>query len=129
MRRQCRPLSLAALWIALLPGCYSWHDYGPAPAPALRDQPHAAVYVVRRGRGGSMTELKDAAIHGDSLVGTGMAARPGAPRPRMAIPLSDIETVRTHRFNGGKTAGLIGGLVTAAALPVLIALATYHDES
>ena len=76
-----------------------------------------------------MTELTSARIIGDSLVGQGIAGRLGGPRPRVAIPLSEIQMVRMRKFSGGKTAALAGGLLAAAALPVLIFLATYHDES
>jgi hypothetical protein len=75
-------------------------------------------------------ELRAAAIVADSLIGEGIAPRAGASRPRVAIPLSEVERVRTRELNGGKTAALIGGIVAGALLiPATIYILTHEDQS
>jgi hypothetical protein len=127
MTRQLRPMSIALL-IALLPSCYRWQEYGTSPQAALRAKPNSTLYISRTGD--SVTVLRDPAVVGDSLVGKGVPAHAGGPGPRVAIPLTEVEGVRTRRMNGGQTAGLVGGLVAGALLiPVGILLLTYEDDS
>jgi hypothetical protein len=127
MSRQFRPISLAFL-IACLPSCYQWQEQGPTPKAALENRRQSPVYITRKG--GSITELRHVVIVGDSVVGEVVARRAGVARPRVAIPLSEVVGVRTRKLNGGKTAGLVGGVVAGALLvPVIIFLATYEDQS
>lgn len=127
MSHQLRPISLAFL-IACLPSCYQWQEHGPTPKAALQNPRQSAVYITRKG--GTITVLRRAVIVGDSVVGEGLAPRAGVMRPRVAIPLSEVEGVRTRQLNGGKTAGLVGGVLAGAlVVPAIIFLATYEDES
>jgi hypothetical protein len=127
MSHQLRSMFLAVV-IAFLPSCYRWQDYGPKPQAALQAQPRSALHVSRVG--GTAVELRNAGVIEDSLVGEGIAPRTGAPGPRIVIPFSQVERVRTRRLNGGKTAVLIGGVVAGALLvPAAIYVLTYEDQS
>jgi hypothetical protein len=129
MFRQRAPMSLLLLLLlACLPGCYDWRVSGPTPKAALENSPASTLYITRKG--GGITELHKAVTVGDSVVGEGVATRHGGARPRIAIPLSEIETVRTRKLNGAKTAGAVGGLVAITLLiPVAIYALTYEDPS
>ena len=126
MSRQLRPMSLALL-IAFLPSCYNWQEHGPTPQAGLENAPPSALFISRTG--GSTTELRHVEVIGDSVFGEGVAGRRGA-RPRITIPLSEIERVRTRKLNAGKTAGLMGVLVGAVLLvPGLVYFITHEDPS
>jgi len=122
MIRQLRPLSLVLL-IASVPGCYTSHDYGPSPQAALQAQPNSKL-IVRR-KGGTNIEVDKAAVVSDSLVGLGLAPGPNLPRPRVAIPLSDIVRVRTHQFDGAQTYGIVG---VALLVPAFMIFASFQDD-
>ena len=127
MTHQLRSISLAFL-IACLPGCYQWQEHGPTPKAALQNPPRSAVYITRKG--GAITELRKVSIVGDSVVGEAVAGRAGVARPRVAIPLPEVVGVRTRKLNGGKTAGLLGGVVAGALLvPAIIYAMTHEDPS
>jgi hypothetical protein len=123
-----RKLLSVSLLIAYLPSCYSYQELGPTPQAALQNPPESTLYIT--GVGGSTVELRETAAIGDSVVGLGVPTRQYLSRPRIAIPLSDVSRVRTRKFEGGKTAGLLGGLVAGAILIFGGAyLLTYEDES
>jgi hypothetical protein len=125
MSRQLRPMSLALL-IAFLPSCYNWQEYGPTPQAGIQNAPPSTVYISRTG--GSTTELRHVEVVGDSVFGEGVAGRRGV-RPRITIPLTEVERVRTRKLNAGKTAGLVGAVVGAALLiPVLAYFITYEGD-
>ena len=127
MSRQLRPMSLALL-IAFLPSCYNWQEHGPTPQAGVENAPPSAVYIIRTD--GSTTELRHVEVIGDSVVGEGLARRAGAPRPRITIPLSEIDSVRTRKLNSGRTAGLVGAMAGAALLvPALVYFITHEDQS
>ena len=123
-----RKLLSVSLLIAYLPSCYSYQELGPTPQAALQNPPESTLYITRGG--GSTVELRETATVGDSVVGLGVPTRRVLPKPRIAIPLSDVSRVRTRKLEGGKTAGLLGGLVAGAILIVGGAYAlTYEDGS
>src|SRR3954452_10814915 len=107
-----RRLLSVSLLIVFLPSCYKYQELGPTPQAALQNPPESTLYISRVG--GSTVELREVALIGDSVVGLGVPARRVLPEPRIAIPLLDVSRVRTRKFEGGKTAGLVGGLLAGA---------------
>jgi hypothetical protein len=75
---------------------------------------------------GATLVLARPAIIGDSLIGAPPGSNPKRIAQRLAVPLSDIQSVEVQRVNGGKTALLVAGLgITAMAV---IAAATCCDD-
>lgn len=100
--------------------CSSWH-LRPAPTPsagagASESISKARVYL----RSGSMLDLHDVTVAGDSLVGmTGPASQ--ADRRRMAVPTANVSSIAVRQVDAGRTALAI--LAIAGASIVIVGAA------
>ncbi len=102
------PLTL----VALLSGCYKWHDYGTV----MPDQGVHRMRVTLLDN--SRVTLRDARIEGDSIVGKRRTSRSGYEEVdfnRFAIGLDDVRRVEVSELDKGQTAGWI---FVALAVPV-----------
>lgn len=124
MRRPYSTLVRAALIATLgMPAiaCMSWKTQPVSPDQALAKSP-TQVRVTRAD--GSKVVLLRPAIVADSLIGE----PPGDPTKRIAqrvaIPLSEVQSVAVQRLSAGKTALLIAGV----GLTALAVVAAATDE-
>jgi hypothetical protein len=123
MRHTCSlPVRVALIAMLGIPAgaCTSWKTQPVAPDQTLAKSPNQ-VRVTRSD--GSKVVLRRPAIVEDSLVGE----PPGDPArriaQRLAIPLSDVQSVAVQQVNAGRTVLLLTGVgLTAAAV---IAAATW----
>jgi hypothetical protein len=117
MQRACGLMGRVALLTLLglsAEGCVSWKTQSVAPDQVVAQRPDQVRLTVV---GGGHVVVAGPAIVGDSIVGAPAGANPRQIAQRLAIPLSDIQSVEVLRVSGGKTALLIAGLgVTAMAV-------------
>jgi len=107
----------------LASGCMTWKTQSAAPEQVLAEKTPDRVRVTRPD--GSTMELVHPLIVGDTLAGTRLGSSGTTSNSRIAIPLSDVQSVSIRQVNAGRTALLIGGLgVTAIAV---IAAATTDE--
>jgi hypothetical protein len=91
---------------------------GPQPQSlgAYLASKHPADILVTDRRGGTHW-YHNPAVDGDTL--RGVRSRE-LPQPRLAMAISDIDRVEEPHFSTGKTLGLIGAVLGAAAVGILI---------
>ena len=117
LRFRSAPAHLAAIAILapLASGCMTWKTQSAAPEQVLAEKTPDRVRVTRPD--GSTMELVHPLIVGDTLAGTRLGSSGTTSNSRIAIPLSDVQSVSIRQVNAGRTALLIGGLgVTAIAV-------------
>jgi hypothetical protein len=108
-------LAAMAIVAALAGGCMTWKTQSAAPAQVIAKKMPDRVRITRPD--GSTTELVHPLIVGDTLAGTRLGSPGTTANSRIAIPLSDVQSVSIRQVNAGRTALLIGGLgVTAIAV-------------
>jgi hypothetical protein len=73
---------------------------------------------------GVVVSIENPRLSGDTVLGTAM----GQNRP-VAIPLRQVQRISTVRFNGGRTALLVGGVAAMGALAAYAALANASGNS
>jgi hypothetical protein len=101
-------------------GCMSWKTQPVAPDQVVAQRPDQVRLTVA---GGGTVVVVGPTIVGDSLIGAPAGANPKHIAQRLAIPLSDIQSVEVQRLNAGKTALAVAGVGITAA--VVIAAATW----
>jgi len=96
--------------------CYTWRvETMPTASPdfhALGDE--VEVTLVD----GRVVSLRNAGVTRDSVVGYLMPSR-----DRLAFPASEVKGVKSWRYSGGRTAGLVLSISVAFAFVVVVALA------
>jgi len=118
------PRRVAAIVVVCLlaQSCTSWQTQPGAPGQVLASKTPERVRVNRPD--GSRVELVHPVISGDTLSGN----RPGSPADdpagRIAMPLSEVQSVDIQRVSAGKTVLLIGGL----GLTAIVIAAAVSDE-
>src|SRR4051812_42597045 len=107
-------IALLTLLGLVAEGCTSWNTQSVAPDRVLAQRPDQVRLTLRDG---NRVVIVAPAIVGDSLIGSPAGANPKHIAQRLAIPVSDIQSVEVQRISGGKTALLIAGVgVTALAV-------------
>jgi len=102
---------LASLLLALyLPACGSWQIGTPTPAEFIEKERPSQVRVTRVD--GSVIDLENPSISGDSLLGTaGQGVAPYGSRQQVTIALSEVQTVAVSHTSELTIALLAGALV------------------
>jgi hypothetical protein len=96
--------------------CMSWKTQPVSPDHIVaQDQVRLTL-----GNGSKVVVVRPAII-GDSVIGTLPGASSSRIAQRVAIPLSDIQSVEVQRVNGGKTALLVAGLGVTAMVVIAAA--------
>ncbi len=113
--KQCWAVILMAGQIG---GCTAWRLETVSPAEVIADKPS----VVRVQYADEQQEvLYQPEVRGDSLLGR---SEPDARQADRALALADVTSVATRHVSGGRTTGLVLGLVgIGAVVGSLIAIA------
>lgn len=108
-----------------LPACTTWAHQSAPPADVVASHPDALIRVTRTDH--SVITLRRAKLVGDTLVGT----TDDNARLRVAVPLTDVESVDTRSISGTRTAGLgVGvflGVLAVAGIAATIALLSLNN--
>lgn len=104
--------------LVLVPAAGACHGWRPqaTPVPRAIEQMHGRGTVRILRSDGSLVVLASPRVTGDSIVGTA-----GSPPRRTAVAVAGVERVEAREVSAGKTAGLVGGILGAAALMVGLA--------
>ena len=100
--------------------CVSWKTQAVTPDQVVARSPDQVRLKLRDG---SRVTVAGPVIIGDSLIGAPPSADSRRIAQRLAIPLSEIQSVEVQRLNAGRTALVIAGVGITAA--VVIAAATW----
>ena len=94
----------AALLLALLTGCNSWHPTTVSPRAVILEEEPSAVRITLAN--GAIMTVVGPVMRNDSIVSTedGVAA----------VASRDVGSLEVRRFNGAKTIGFIVAAVTIA---------------
>lgn len=117
LRFRSSPARLLAIALlgALASACTTWQTQSAAPDQVLAGKTPDRIRVTRPD--GSTTELVRPLIAGDTLLGSWPGSTLTDSTGRIAIPLSDVQSVAVQRVSAGRTVLLIGGLgLTAIAI-------------
>lgn len=117
-RAWCRTIGVGLLAAELL-ACTSWRVQGPTPAEAVRKRTPAVVRVTRTDQ--TRLVVHYPVLRGDSLVGQLFATGPQDTAASVSMPLRDVETVATRRFNVWKSIGLYFAASIVAAAVICLA--------
>jgi hypothetical protein len=98
--------------------CMSWKTQPVSPDHIVAQDPDQVRVTLGNG---SKVVVARPAIIGDSLIGAPTGANPKRSAQRLAIPLSDIQSVEVRRVNAGKTALLVAGLGVTAMVVIAAA--------
>ena len=116
-------LAVAAVAVALLSGCTSWHQAGPSAEDALRRKDESRLRIQMEGSEKKIV-VQLPRIQGDSLHGV-LRTQPKTPADppnyqvesrAISLPTRAIRGVEVERFNAPKTAGIILLVAGVAAL-------------
>jgi len=111
LSKRCRHLAISLL--SSLPlACTYWQPLPPNPAEAISEKQPEQVRVTRTD--GSKLQLRYPRVMEDSLFGTAAGEEAQGDTTRVAIPLSDVQSVEVKRTNVGNTVGLV--VVSAAVV-------------
>lgn len=118
---------LASLLLALyLPACGSWQLGAPTPAEFIEKERPSEVRVTRVD--GSVIDLENPSIRGDSLLGTaGQSVAPYGSRQQVTIALSEVQTVAVRHTSELMTVLFAGAIV--AIVGVVYCAASSGDFS
>ena len=115
-----RALALTII-TCVLSGCTSWRVQGITPQRVIAERRPAAAFVQARNQSGVM--LQAPFIRNDSLVGWA----PSVGRT-LGIPLAEVTQIEVRVPDGGKTAGLVVGIVAGIGLGLyLVVLDALND--
>jgi hypothetical protein len=115
------------LALLALSGCSSWKALKVPPAQYLAQRPRTLLRVNTRQE--YRMKLYNARVSGDSLIGEASdlaliewTGRAEHGRGTTVLPLDSVMYVEAHRFDAGKTVGLVllGGVVAAAIVVVAL---------
>jgi hypothetical protein len=98
------PLLIASYTAA----CHSWQPVGPTPAAYLREHQASAVRVTRSD--GTLLELKEPRVVGDTLMGLRLKDS-GQVADSLSLPVGEIHTLAVRESDTGRTLALVGGFV------------------
>ncbi len=105
--------SIAALLLALLAGCQSWHATTVNPRTLLPEEQPSYVRLTLTD--GTIVTIKNPIVRNDSIVSAeaAEAAQLGGLRSE-SVALGDVQSVEVERFSTAKTIGLavviVGGI-------------------
>jgi hypothetical protein len=104
-----RRIGVTLTWFAFAGACHSWHerDLSTGIAPAVAGGKD--VRVTRAD--GSSIRLDQPRVEGDSLTGRSHDAS-----TRVTLPVSEVRRVDARTLNVGRTALVVGGLLTFMTL-------------
>lgn len=102
--------------LLLLAACSSLQ---PVPLEYITDMKPPVVQISD---GYILTEIAQPRLSGDSVVGMSLTGD-----REVSIPLRHVQQISTVRFNGGRTALLIGSLAAMGALATYAFLTTGND--
>jgi hypothetical protein len=108
IRRATASLTL----LAFLGACTGWNNLPNTQPVPIPNGPHSLRLITRTG---SMVELGNARLVGDSVIGE---VRSGSYRTQVAVALQDIQKGQVYRVSAGGTGVLLGvlaiGLIAAS---------------
>lgn len=116
MQRACCVIGRVALLAVLClhaGACMSWQPQPVSPDQVVARRPDQ---VRLRLRDSTRVTVVGPMILGDSLIGAPAGANPKYIAQRLAIPLSDIQSVEVQRVNAAKTGAVIAGVGLTALL-------------
>lgn len=112
---------LAVFTLVATTGCMSLRPVWD-PGQYIAEHKPDVVYVMK-GRQAVLT-IANPRVSGDTVLGTLL----GESEP-VALPLSEIQNIGTVRFNGGRTALLVGGVASLGALAAFAFLSNANGRS
>jgi len=107
-----RSLTSAVLLLAYLPACTSFQAT-TRPLPELTAPPKPVKTVRVTTTAGTSIEVDAPRVVNDTLFGSAWMAGSGGKQTAepVALPLTDIQTVKVKKSDGTSTALLVGGIV------------------
>jgi hypothetical protein len=104
-----------SMMLAFLPSCFRWQEQGPTPRAAMARIHPATARITRVDQ--SKVVVHRPSLSADSIVGEAESAKHDTATTRIAVPLSQVASVATHRFDPLKTlAAGAGGTVFVLAV-------------
>jgi hypothetical protein len=124
----CRRIIALSLLIAYLPACSSYRPSALAPSEAVAGRDEVEV-LVGQGSGTESIRLRDPWVRNDSIGGERRACTPRRNRSEpwqceyvaWALPLTEINAVKTRQFDAGK----VVVLTMLIAAPIAVMALTY----